>query len=126
MRTMNTLFNDFDKLFKEFDGMWEDSKSTRKEVNYVDGVYEVDVPGFCQDDLDVTIDDRRLTFAFENDRRKEMFSFKIPRSTENISVKVKNGVLMFSLQHKPSNVSISFEEPKALIEDKTVEIKEDP
>jgi len=109
MGDINKIFRDFDNVFHNFDTMWDKTPPMPYIKRWQNGTYTVDVPGFEQDDLTVTIESRFANFSFKNDDRTDLsFDVQIPRSTSDINVAVDKGVLTFTIQHKPSDISVNF------------------
>ena len=128
----NKVFND--RFFGFFDDD-ENGVSTRNWVPAVD-VYEneaelgfsVELPGFDTDDIEISLNDGRLTISgerkFEEKEEGKFYrversygkffrSFKLPRTVdaEKITAKLKNGVLKVALpkkeEAKPKQIQVS-------------------
>ncbi len=132
-----SLFNEMDKLFDGMRNTWPQSTSRTPAVNVrEDGnayVFEAELPGMDDTDVDVTIENGRLTISShtaENskeqkgeedlsyllrERRSQQFSrsFGLPRDVDQSKIKAefKNGLLTLTLpkaeEAKPRTIKIN-------------------
>ena len=127
---------ELDELYERMNTLWQsglsgalDQWSPRADVEETDDAYtvELDLPGVARDDVDIQLDDRRLTVSGdieEKERRGILhrrtrrvgrfhFSVTLPGDVDadNVSAQLHDGVLTVhvpkSAQAKPRRIAIS-------------------
>jgi HSP20 family protein len=89
--------------FRDFFPTWQQVSGVdvqRTEKGYI---VEVPVPGFRTEEINITVEESRLTVAGESERRKFTRTLVLPEEidTDNIEAKVENGLLTLALNLNP-------------------------
>lgn len=87
LETLDSTFNSF------FDSGWKKNK----DGNYV---FEIDVPGFNKDNLNVELNEGTITIKGETESRKMFKRFQININHE-IEASIKDGILFLTLITPP-------------------------
>jgi HSP20 family molecular chaperone IbpA len=102
---INNDFNSFDDFFNKSFEKLNYSYSSRLKLKEIDSNYEfaIDLPGYCNKDIETSIDNYILTIIAKNEKRGEIkrnvsiSSIKDNIDIEKISGKIENGVLTIKL-----------------------------
>lgn len=92
---MDNFFDDFFKT--TFNGMFD---SGWKQDNDGNSVFEIEVPGFNKDNIDVEIDQGIITVKGETDTRKVFKRYQVGINQE-VEASIKDGILSLTLIKPP-------------------------
>lgn len=98
----------FNEFIRDFDSFWLDQRDYRRFVDADGNVsFEIDVPGFNKDTLNVEVADGFLTVRGNiktDNMERNIFKRLAIGDNEDVHAEVKNGLLTVDLKRRPQSV----------------------